>query len=172
MGTITFTDIPEFTEQHIDECVASRTKIWGWGGGYDARTGSREKRVGGWLLKVIATGGVGNRGTVIAVPQNARTGAIFHRAKIDLLCEAGFSLQQAERYYTATFPRKWEDGVLKAVLTVINDSRAVTAVRKFPGIGPGKHKSWEESWDMAGYLPGMSWPRKESAYFLAAAVAE
>jgi len=131
------------------------------GYGYATR-GQIGQLAGGWTARWIATGGAGNCGTLVLVPQDNRTRAIAREGRVRAYMRAGLTRVQAERLHHAKARYKVElAGVLASVLACPGQTRAM---RAHPGAyGPGSGRSeWLRAWSAvfgaAGL--GLSAPRE------------
>lgn len=164
MGTFYETDkgLSGMTAQELDAIALERGgEVGSIGYGYATR-GQIDQLAGGWTAQWIATGGMGNCGTLVLVPQDARTRAIAREGKVRAFMRAGLSRAQAECLHRAKARYKFElAGTLASVLSSKGQTRAILA---HPGTyGPGSGRGeWLRAWG-AVFGPeglGLSAPRE------------
>jgi len=159
------------TARQLDSVALERAgEVGSISGGYAIR-GEIGQLEGGWTARWIATGGRGNCGTLILVPQDARTRAVAREGNIRAFMRAGLSRDQAERLHRANARYKFElASVLASVLACKGQTCAMLA---HPGTyGPGSGRSqWVRAWS-AAFGPeglGLSAPREAELAAMVAA---
>ena len=148
MGTFYETDngLSGMTAQELDSIALERAGEAGSiGHGYATR-GEVGQLAGGWTAQWIATGGMGNCGTLVLVPQDARTRAIAREGKVRAFMRAGLTRAQAECLHRAKARYKFElAGVLASVLACNGQTRAMLAHPGTYGHGSGRG-DWLRAW--------------------------
>ena len=175
MGTFYETDkgLSGMTAQELDAIALERGgEVGSIGYGYATR-GQIGQLAGGWTAQWIATGGMGNCGTLVLVPQDARTRAIAREGKVRAFMRAGLTRAQAECLARARVRYKFELAeVLAEVLACEGQTRAMLA---HPGTyGPGSGRgAWIRAWSavFGPALLGLSAPREAQLAAMVAACA-
>jgi len=166
-------NVGQMTIQELDAIALERNGVVGSiGYGYAAR-GQIGQLVGGWTARWIATGGMGNCGTLILVPQDARTRATAREGKIRAFVRAGLTRAQAECLHRAKARYKFElASVLASILACKGQTRAMLAHPGTYGSGSGRG-DWTRAWG-ATFGPeglGLSAPREAELAAMVAACA-
>lgn len=175
MNTFYETDLNlnKITAQELDAIALERGgEVGSIGYGYATR-GQIGQLAGGWTAQWIATGGMGNCGTLVLVPQDARTRAIAREGKVRYFMRAGLSRAQAECLHRAKARYKFElAGTLASVLACKGQTRAMLA---HPGTyGPDSGRgNWLRAWGAAFGQEGLalSAPREAELAAMVAACA-
>jgi len=149
------------TAQQLDTIAVERNgQIGSHGYGYD--TNGSAALNGGWATRWIGTQGMGNYGTLVLVPTDARTRAIWRAGKVDYAMGFGLSRMEADRVLDARIQYAMEPAVLAAVGDMLACDGCIAACRSF-----GRYEStrrWAS--DYAEVLPsfaGLSVPRTNAA---------
>lgn len=161
------------TAQELDAIALERGgRVGGIGYGYATR-GRVGQLAGGWSAKWIGTGGMGNCGTLVLVPRDARTRAIAREGKILAFMREGLTRAQAERLYRAKAKYKFE--LLPVLASVLACKAKTRAMLAHPGTyGPGSGRAewllaWREVFGAEGL--GLSAPREAELAAMVAACA-
>ena len=175
MGTFYETDkgLSGMTAMALDAIALERAgEVGSIGYGYATR-GQVGPLAGGWSAQWIATGGMGNCGTLVLVPQDARTQAIAREGKVRAFMRAGLSRAQAEALHRAKARYKFElAGMLASILACKGQTRAMLAHPRTYGPGSGRGE-WLRAWG-AVFGPGglgLSAPREAELAAMVAACA-
>lgn len=165
--------VSSMTAQELDAIALERGgRVGSIGYGFATR-GQVGRLAGGWTAGWVGTKGMGNHGTLVLIPTDARTRAVAREGKIRAYMRAGLTRAQAERLHRAKVRYKSElAGVLARVLACKGQT---IAMLKHPGTyGPGSGRGdWWRAWG-AAFGPeglGLSAPREAELAKMVAACA-
>ena len=119
----------------------------GYGYGCPERT---DTVYGGWRLKWIDRRGMGNHGTAVLIPTDARTRALYRDGQMCLFRREGVPERYLPRLVSCRISRKHE--LLATIATVLQDPALIRAVRDFGycgggnGLG-GERVCWSRKWE-------------------------
>lgn len=118
--------------------------------GYATR-GDVAPRPDGWAAVWVATGGMGNCGSLVLRGTTPRTRALLKQGQVKALQAAGLSAAAADAVCAARAPYKHQ--LAPVLAQVLQDRAAVRALLAHPGsFGPGSGRAdWQRQW--AGCLP-------------------
>lgn len=159
--------------QELDSIALSKAGVVGHIGYGYAETGDIGLLPGGWTARWINTQGMGNYGTLVLVPQDARSRAISREGKIRSYMDAGLTREQAARLHRARAQYKEElVHVLADVLACEGQKMALLA---HPGTyGPGSGRGqWLRAWGQVFGAEGLglSAPREAELAEMVSAIA-
>src|SRR5690606_38645304 len=166
--------LSRMTAQALDAIALERGGVVGSiGYGYATR-GQVGQLAGGWAGNWIATGGMGNCGTLTLVPTDARTRAVAREGKVRAYMRAGMTRAQAERLHRAKARYKFElEPILASVLACKDKTRAMLAHPGSYGPGSGRgdwHRAWGATFGPDGL--GLSAPREAELAAMVAVCAQ
>lgn len=126
---------------------------------------------GGWTARWIATGGMGNAGTLVLSPVTARARAVYREGQMRAFERAGLNRRQAERLYHARARYKHELlPLLAEVLVNRGMTRAFLAHPGTYGAGSGRG-DWLRAWGAAFGAEGLGLSAPREAELAAMVVA-
>ena len=166
--------VSNMTSQELDEIALEKCGVVD-SIGYGYATRGKVGEQNGWSAQWIATGGMGNCGTLVLVPLTPRTRAISREGKIRAFMRAGLSRVQAERLHHARVQYKFE--LLNNLAEILHCKGKTLAMLAHPrAYGPGSGRTqWDRAWGMVfgPEILEISIPREtELAKMVAACVGE
>lgn len=147
-----------YTEAELDAVMTERSGVLCCiGYGYTTRGPRNEPLAGGWVVQWVGTKGMGNYGTAVLVPTDARTRRLWREAKLRELEARGLKRQwaacllDAKRFGGMLFEQA--ERVAAVLEECAADAGALRAMLDHPasyGSGSGRGEWWDR-W--AGVIP-------------------
>jgi hypothetical protein len=114
------------------------------------------QRVGDWSLRVNIRrqDGVPVARTIVAIPLSVRSRRIFEKGCLEVLRAAGFSDEDAKRYYKAAWKKKycWVDSVISATKEMIDAFQVTNVLESFEESGDPRRLAAQVSVPKNPYL--------------------
>jgi len=121
---------------------------------------------GGWGGKWVGTKGMGNYGTFVLLPTDARTRAIWREGQLAHITGFGLTRREASRLLDARIRFAHETDILTALGAILACEGATAAWLTHRGISGRDERDWFSAHsDVIPPLPaGMSHPRRSALY--------
>ena len=138
--------VSKMTQEELNRIALAGGEVGSIGYGYTVRGKLPEQRHG-YGFAWIATGGMGNCGTLVLTPRSPWAAEYIRQGKIAMIMrDHGLDYAEADALYSATRGVQYgmEHGVLEYV---IKTRDCVPAWDAFPGLGKGVWR-WHAEWQM------------------------
>lgn len=107
----------------------------------------KPKLEGGWDCIWIGTKGEENKGNLVLLPRDDRTGELYKHGMIKNAIQAGLDPQTALKW--AEYRGKFKHELLNDLVTVEHSNHLQEAFRNYPGYGKGTRRSeWMKQWEI------------------------
>lgn len=108
---------------------------------------TKPKLNGGWDCIWIGTKGEENKGNLVLLPRDDRTGELYRHGLIKNALHAGLDPQTALKW--AEYRGKYKHELLHDLVTVEQSDHLQEAFRNYPGYGKGTRRSeWMKQWEI------------------------